>query len=856
MIAFGYKTLGKGAGFWVNRLQCDMGMIGTVETTDDRKAFVPLTGVLRSRKECARARMRSVLRWFAACLSLFLLFGANSAYAVIVGGRPYAPTSGTINNLVVFVRFADQPEFSQPLSYYSGLFNTASNSLRNFYLENSYNTLTVKSTFYPASGASIVSYQDAHPTSYYQPYDALTNPGGYKPGESGARDFALVSSALNAISAQIPAGLELDADGDGYIDHITFEVYSTAVNPLPMLFYSRSTYDSSASISLNGKSVGAYTWVAAPQDTLSYYLAATEIHEMGHSFGYPDLRTNFGRYPVGNWDVMSLAKPVHSGAYMKSRFTRWIADIPEITSYGTYTINDITQASDNAYKLRLPNSSEFLVLEYRKAAGAFESNLPGSGLCVTRINESAGIWGNLGGPPFFIYYFRADGTLGYDGSDPSQYQCLSAETGRTQLNDRSNPACFLSDGSPCGISIHSVGSAAGASIVFSVGDPATAVVTRVLSGYLANGGSRVPGATLTLSGDASVVATTGNLGNYLFTVIDGGNYTLTPEKANLTFAPASKTYAKLSSDQALNFLATNNKNTLSGNVTLGGLPASGVLVTCQGGNYPPNVTTDAAGTYSFSVNAGSDYTCWPYKVGYYAYPNQKVFTNVTTDQTQDFALVSGSATTTTTTAATTTSTSTATSTTTSTTLPATLNLSTGWNLVGNSSNTALSMVGALADKASVISVWKWLASTLRWAFYTPLLSDGGVAYAAGKGYDALTSVNGGEGFWVNAKAGFSVQLSSGTAVVANAFQNMPTGWNLISIGEDKTPSQFNQALGASPLTTLWAWDNPSSRWYFYAPSLEEQGGTALSGYIASKGYIDFGSNNKTLGNGTGFWVNR
>jgi hypothetical protein len=39
-----------------------------------------------------------------------------------------------------------------------------------------------------------------------------------------------------------------------------------------------------------------------------------------------------------------------------------------------------------------------------------------------------------------------------------------------------------------------------------------------------------------------------------------------------------------------------------------------------------------------------------------------------------------------------------------------------------------------------------------------------------------------------------------------------------------------------------------------APSREAQGGTALSGFIASKGYPDFGS--KTQGGGIGFWVNR
>ena len=36
--------------------------------------------------------------------------------------------------------------------------------------------------------------------------------------------MALVSNALAAISAQIPGGLNLDGDGDGFVDHITFDV--------------------------------------------------------------------------------------------------------------------------------------------------------------------------------------------------------------------------------------------------------------------------------------------------------------------------------------------------------------------------------------------------------------------------------------------------------------------------------------------------------------------------------------------------------------------------------------------------------------------------------------------------------
>lgn len=107
------------------------------------------------------------------------------------GTRIYAPTSGTINNLVVFVRFSDQPEFTRAVSYFEGLFNSAPRSLKNYFLKNSYGAVTVNSSLYPVSTGTVVSYQDAHPTAYYQPYNATTNPISYQGTESTARETAL-----------------------------------------------------------------------------------------------------------------------------------------------------------------------------------------------------------------------------------------------------------------------------------------------------------------------------------------------------------------------------------------------------------------------------------------------------------------------------------------------------------------------------------------------------------------------------------------------------------------------------------------------------------------------------------------
>jgi len=53
-----------------------------------------------------------------------------------------------------------------------------------------------------------------------------------------------------------------------------------------------------------------------------------------------------------------------------------------------------------------------------------------------------------------------------------------------------------------------------------------------------------------------------------------------------------------------------------------------------------------------------------------------------------------------------------------------------------------------------------------------------------------------------------------------------------------------------------ALNNAQNACCFHAPSLARQGGTAPSGYIANKGYLDFATANKKLRQGTGFWVNR
>jgi hypothetical protein len=211
----------------------------------------------------------------------------------------------------------------------------------------------------------------------------------------------------------------------------------------------------------------------------------------------------------------------------------------------------------------------------------------------------------------------------------------------------------------------------------------------------------------------------------------------------------------------------------------------------------------------------------------------------------------------------------------------TANLVAGWNLVGNGTSGTVNVVSVFSDSAKFNTVWKWVSGdNAGWAFYTPLQPDGGAAYAASKGYTFLTTVNAGEGFWVNAQQAFSVPFGSGNILATTVFRDgsgpaganpLPQGWSLIAVGDNPpSPRSFANeilsALAAPPslgapaattLTSLWAWFAGNSTaapgWLFYAPGLDNSG--SLGSYITNKGYLDFGTLGKTLDASAGFWVN-
>ena len=153
--------------------------------------------------------------------------------------------------------------------------------------------------------------------------------------------------------------------------------------------------------------------------------------------------------------------------------------------------------------------------------------------------------------------------------------------------------------------------------------------THTISGTV----SGADGVTITLSGDASGILSVNDGGSYSFIVTEGGNYTVTPSKSGYTFTPESQTFNNVTTDVTQNFIATYslNTHTISGAVS----GADGVTLTLSGDTSDSRVVNDG-GSYSFTVAEGGNYTVTPSKSGYTFTPSSKSFTNVTSNQTQNF----------------------------------------------------------------------------------------------------------------------------------------------------------------------------------------------------------------------------
>jgi len=403
-----------------------------------------------------------------------------------------APHFGTINNLVVFIKFADSPDFTQNIPYFDAMFNVSTpnyNSMRNYFQAVSYNQLDIVTHFYPIPNIeTVVCYVDSMPRAYYMPMSG-SNPLGYdenSENERTDREFTLLAAASNFVSSQIPQTLDLDADDDGNIDNVCFIIqggstaWATLLWPHRWVMYNRQVF-------INGARV--YDFNFQLESFLDGSGNSVLCHEMAHTLGCPDLYRYYDSTidPIGEWDLMcgNANPPQSMSAWMKFNYLDWVSTVPTLTESGTYSINSVWSQQNNIYRIPSWKMNEYFLVEYRKPFGIYDANLPGSGLLIYRLNTNEN--GNAQGPPDELYIYRPNGTSNTVGGFISMAQ-YSAQTGRTTINETTVPSGFLSTNLPGGLDISEISAAGGETMSFRV-DISNVQVTYPKGGETVFGGT-------------------------------------------------------------------------------------------------------------------------------------------------------------------------------------------------------------------------------------------------------------------------------------------------------------------------------------------------------------------------------
>ena len=135
---------------------------------------------------------------------------------------------------------------------------------------------------------------------------------------------------------------------------------------------------------------------------------------------------------------------------------------------------------------------------------------------------------------------------------------------------------------------------------------------------------------MTLNGESSGTTTTDASGNYSFTGLANGSYTVTPSITGYTFTPVSQAVTVNSANSTANdFTATANSGStysISGTITKsGGGALAGVIITLSGAGSG-TATTDESGNYTLSGLANGSYTITPSLSGYTFSPANKAVT--------------------------------------------------------------------------------------------------------------------------------------------------------------------------------------------------------------------------------------
>lgn len=374
---------------------------------------------------------------------------------------PDKPIQGQLRLKVLLIDFPDR-EGTHPVSHYSQLLFSKdtypTGSMRDYYREVTLGKVDV-------TGSIHGWLRMPNDYSYYANGESGTERRSYP---RNARRMA-----EDAVNAALQAGVDfnnnLDVLNDGTITALFIIHAGLGAETL--------------SPSIRGNHIWSHKWATqqpievTPNLYASTYLTVPHnckvgvcAHELGHlAFQWEDFYDpNYGEDGKewdgsGSWDVMAGGsyngngnRPCHPAALHKSQHN-WI-EVTQVTSSGQHTLKPYTPTSGQVLKLASPKyrSSQYLLLENRAKTG-FDSDLPGEGLLVWKVDESADMFAP--DKPALLLV-QADGRRQLqtpddwnngDAGDP-----FPGSSNRTDLSERGTISTSFPDGEDSGISLKNI----------------------------------------------------------------------------------------------------------------------------------------------------------------------------------------------------------------------------------------------------------------------------------------------------------------------------------------------------------------------------------------------------------------
>jgi M6 family metalloprotease-like protein len=291
------------------------------------------------------------------------------------------PTTGTNKLLLILANFSNtsttytQAQFENYMNQanYGGI-----GSFRDFYLQNSYNLLTINTTV-----SVWVTVPNTH--DYYGPQ---------------AKWPEFIRDAVNAADAAGVDFSQFDNDNDGDVDGVAVihqgRGQEESNNPTDIWSHSWSLAAGGfPNFYKDGKLINDYTCQPEKNGPSAMTTIGVMCHEFGHNLGSPDFYdTDYGGsggyyIGTGNWDVMANgswngggARPAHHNAWTKAFFT-WTTPVL-ITTTGTKTLRQADLYQD-VYKFITQTSNEYYLLENRQN-NAFDAGIPGHGMIIFHVD--------------------------------------------------------------------------------------------------------------------------------------------------------------------------------------------------------------------------------------------------------------------------------------------------------------------------------------------------------------------------------------------------------------------------------------------------------------------------------------